>query len=98
MAIPSGEPARGLLDRSISALGEGVGAGPNGSTGEGNKTPDPTKGARVKIFISSDMEGTAGVVDWDQCRPGHHDYEHCRDLAGAGRAGQERSDRRAPGR
>lgn len=30
----------------------------------------------MKIFISSDMEGTAGVVDWDQVRPGgaHHDY------------------------
>lgn len=34
----------------------------------------------MKIFISSDMEGTAGVVDWDQCRPGHHDYEYYRDL------------------
>jgi len=34
----------------------------------------------VKIFISSDMEGTAGVVDWDQCRPGHQDYEHYREL------------------
>ncbi|MFL6111214.1 MAG: M55 family metallopeptidase [Catenulispora sp.] len=34
----------------------------------------------MKIFISSDMEGTAGVVDWDQCRPGQQDYEHYRDL------------------
>ncbi|GAA2038052.1 M55 family metallopeptidase [Catenulispora yoronensis] len=34
----------------------------------------------MKIFISSDMEGTAGVVDWDQCRPGRQDYEHYRDL------------------
>ena len=34
----------------------------------------------VRIFISSDMEGTAGVVDWDQCRPGQHDYEHYRAL------------------
>jgi D-amino peptidase len=34
----------------------------------------------VKIFISCDMEGTAGVVDWDQCRPGQHDYEYYRDL------------------
>ena len=34
----------------------------------------------MKIFISSDMEGTAGVVDWDQCRLGQHDYEYCRDL------------------
>jgi D-amino peptidase len=30
----------------------------------------------VKIFISSDMEGTAGVVDWDQCRPGGGQYEY----------------------
>lgn len=34
----------------------------------------------MRIFISSDMEGTAGVVDWEQCRPGHHDYEYYRDL------------------
>jgi len=34
----------------------------------------------VKIFIPSDMEGTAGVVDWEQCRPGQHDYEYYRDL------------------
>lgn len=34
----------------------------------------------MKIFISSDMEGTAGVVDWEQCRPGQHDYEHYRGL------------------
>lgn len=34
----------------------------------------------MKIFISSDMEGTAGVVDWDQCRPGQHDYEYYRAL------------------
>ena len=34
----------------------------------------------MKIFISSDMEGTAGVVDWDQCRPGQQDYQHYRVL------------------
>jgi D-amino peptidase len=34
----------------------------------------------LKIYISSDMEGTAGVVDWDQCRPGQQDYEYYRDL------------------
>ncbi len=28
----------------------------------------------MKIFISSDMEGTAGVVDWDQCLPGGARY------------------------
>ena len=28
----------------------------------------------MKVYISADMEGVAGVVDWDQCRagaPGH---------------------------
>lgn len=34
----------------------------------------------VKIFISSDMEGTAGVVEWEQCRPGNPDYEAYRGL------------------
>ncbi|MBV9823532.1 MAG: M55 family metallopeptidase [Actinobacteria bacterium] len=34
----------------------------------------------MKIFISSDMEGTAGVVHWEQCRPGQQDYEHYRNL------------------
>ena len=34
----------------------------------------------MKIFISSDMEGTAGVVHWEQCRPGEQDYEHYRSL------------------
>lgn len=29
----------------------------------------------MRVFISSDMEGTAGIVDWSQCRPGGHDYE-----------------------
>ena len=24
----------------------------------------------MKVYISSDMEGTAGVVDWNQCLPG----------------------------
>ena len=23
----------------------------------------------MKIFLSTDMEGTAGVVDWEQCLP-----------------------------
>lgn len=30
----------------------------------------------MKVFISSDMEGTAGVVDWDQCRPGGAQYPY----------------------
>src|SRR6478672_4909047 len=35
---------------------------------------------RVKVFISSDMEGTAGVVDWSQCRPGEPEYGYYRSL------------------
>jgi D-amino peptidase len=34
----------------------------------------------VKLFISSDMEGTAGVVDWEQCRAGGPDYGYYRNL------------------
>jgi D-amino peptidase len=34
----------------------------------------------VKVFISSDMEGTAGVVDWDQVRPGGARYEYFTEL------------------
>lgn len=34
----------------------------------------------MRIFISSDMEGTAGVVDWDQCRPSGSQYGHYRGL------------------
>jgi D-amino peptidase len=50
----------------------------------------------VKIFISSDMEGTAGVVDWDHVVAGGHFYDYyCQLLtnevnaaiAGAQRAG-----------
>ena len=34
----------------------------------------------MKIFISSDMEGTAGVVDWSQCRAGGSQYPYYTDL------------------
>jgi D-amino peptidase len=34
----------------------------------------------VKVFISSDMEGTAGVVDWDQCVSGGSQYSYYADL------------------
>jgi D-amino peptidase len=37
----------------------------------------------VKVFISVDMEGIAGVVDWEQCRPGGAGYDvGCRLLLG----------------
>ncbi len=34
----------------------------------------------MKVFLSSDMEGTAGVVDWEQCRPGSPTYDAARGL------------------
>jgi D-amino peptidase len=34
----------------------------------------------VKVFVSSDMEGTAGVVAWEQCRTGEPEYEYYRGL------------------
>ncbi|MGW4568051.1 M55 family metallopeptidase [Streptomyces sp. NPDC004561] len=34
----------------------------------------------MKVFVSSDMEGTAGVVDWAQCRPPSPEYGHYREL------------------
>jgi D-amino peptidase len=34
----------------------------------------------VKIFVSSDMEGTAGVVDWDQCVVGGSQYPYYTEL------------------
>ncbi|HET6817674.1 MAG TPA: M55 family metallopeptidase [Mycobacteriales bacterium] len=37
----------------------------------------------MKVFISADMEGVAGVVDWEQCRPGGAGYDvGCRLLLG----------------
>ena len=34
----------------------------------------------MKVFISSDMEGTAGVVDWSQCLAGQPEYDYYRFL------------------
>lgn len=34
----------------------------------------------MKIFVSTDMEGTAGVVDWAQCRGPGAEYEYYRQL------------------
>lgn len=34
----------------------------------------------MKVFISADMEGTAGVVDWDQVLPDRPDYARFRRL------------------
>lgn len=43
-----------------------------------------TRGGRLlRVFISSDMEGTAGIVDWSQCRgPGQAYDAGCRLLLG----------------
>lgn len=29
----------------------------------------------MKVFVSCDMEGVAGIVDWSQCRPGERAYD-----------------------
>ncbi|TMI77011.1 MAG: hypothetical protein E6H04_14555, partial [Bacillati bacterium ANGP1] len=34
----------------------------------------------MKVFISADMEGTAGVTDWDQVMPDQPDYARFRRL------------------
>ena len=34
----------------------------------------------VKVFISFDMEGVAGIVDWAQCGPPGYAYEEGRAL------------------
>jgi D-amino peptidase len=35
----------------------------------------------VKVYISVDLEGVAGISDWEQCVPGGDDYSLGRDLA-----------------
>ncbi len=34
----------------------------------------------MKVFVSVDLEGVAGIVDWDQCVAGGGDYPHGREL------------------
>jgi D-amino peptidase len=34
----------------------------------------------VKVFLSTDMEGVAGIVDWAQCTAGHEEYHSGREL------------------
>ncbi|MEO7074369.1 MAG: M55 family metallopeptidase, partial [Ktedonobacterales bacterium] len=34
----------------------------------------------MKVYISTDFEGVAGIVDWDQIMVGSHDYEMGRRL------------------
>jgi len=36
------------------------------------------KGNRLKIFISADIEGTAGITVWSECEKGKPDYEEFR--------------------
>lgn len=40
----------------------------------------PCQGNRMKLYISTDFEGVAGIVDWDQIMVGSHDYEMGRRL------------------
>src|SRR5215475_14330654 len=56
------------------------------ATGDHEQGPRPSRyrpvwHARcVKVFISVDMEGVAGIVDWAQCLAGGDDYALGRDL------------------
>jgi len=43
-----------------------------------NSTPAPPAGSALKIYISVDMEGVAGVVTADQLLPGGFEYERFR--------------------
>ena len=33
----------------------------------------------MKIFISADIEGTAGITNWDEARREHRDYAEFRE-------------------
>src|SRR5690348_10561217 len=44
------------------------------------RTRRSDQGGLMKVFISADMEGTAGVTDWDQVLPQHPDYARFRRL------------------
>jgi len=46
----------------------------------GRGTDDHGRLGRMKVFISVDMEGVAGIVDWAQCVAGGDDYALGRDL------------------
>lgn len=39
---------------------------------------NPKEDAHLKVYISVDMEGVAGVVSWSQVTPGEPDYPHAR--------------------
>ncbi|MBV5324062.1 MAG: M55 family metallopeptidase, partial [Rhodospirillaceae bacterium] len=34
----------------------------------------------MKVFISSDIEGTAGITHWDEAEKGHFSYQEFREL------------------
>ena len=34
----------------------------------------------MKVFISSDIEGTAGITHWDEAEKGHFSYPEFREL------------------
>jgi D-amino peptidase len=44
------------------------------------RVPHSRSGVAVKVFISFDMEGVAGIVDWSQCRGPGQPYEEGRRL------------------
>ena len=37
-----------------------------------------SRGVAMRVYVSVDMEGVAGVVSWDQVTPGKSDYMHAR--------------------
>src|SRR3954468_14781685 len=63
-----------LTDRRSS--GPCPGSGRAGDDGGGRR--NCRKVSAVKVFLSTDMEGTAGVVDWSQVRGPATEYEYYR--------------------
>ncbi|HEX5494680.1 MAG TPA: M55 family metallopeptidase [Mycobacteriales bacterium] len=55
-------------------------AGPAGVSHPFHPTGEPGSVRAVKVYLSSDMEGTAGIVDWAQCVGPGAAYEHGRRL------------------
>src|ERR1700753_3153557 len=54
--------------------------GTNDSGGHAGRSVRTISSWSVKIFISCDMEGVAGIVDWSQCRAPGVPYEEGRRL------------------
>jgi D-amino peptidase len=78
--------ASDALQAKAAFLFEGVAAEVTGATGfdmgaagdeclaRRERSRILAQGEVMKVWISFDMEGVAGIVDWDQCRPGSDGY------------------------